>query len=236
MRRPSSASSPETFAASRSATSSPGSGDGASRYASRGGRTTARSGPEAAHASPSAPPAKGGASTTSGIYGRNSSASLRSAALSRSLVNKLRLRLVTAGSTKLRMTWKKSDMRSGRWHFRLRRWGRHTNENGYFVADSDRPQCGLQLPTPGGSVVNGVWSSARGVQCPGGKRRAILNPEFVLWLMGFPATWVSCGARAMRSCRLLRRSSSGASSRPSGNSKPLKTRITGTLRRRGLLS
>lgn len=36
-----------------------------------------------------------------------------------------------------------------------------------------------------------------------------LNPCFSLWLMGFPvAEWVSCGVRAMLSCRKLRRRSS----------------------------
>jgi len=28
-----------------------------------------------------------------------------------------------------------------------------------------------------------------------------LNPGFSLWLMGYPAEWVCCGARAMQSCR-----------------------------------
>lgn len=32
-----------------------------------------------------------------------------------------------------------------------------------------------------------------------------LAPEFSLWLMGYPAAWASCGARAMQSCRRQRR-------------------------------
>jgi hypothetical protein len=43
-----------------------------------------------------------------------------------------------------------------------------------------------------------------------------LNPLFSLWLMGFPAAWGSCGARAMRSARRPRRRSSGRSSKPPG--------------------
>ena len=35
-----------------------------------------------------------------------------------------------------------------------------------------------------------------------------LNPDFSLWLMGYPAAWGSCGARAMRSCRKPPRRSS----------------------------
>ncbi len=34
-----------------------------------------------------------------------------------------------------------------------------------------------------------------------------LNPRFSLWLMGFPAEWAFCGARAMQSCRKSPRSS-----------------------------
>jgi hypothetical protein len=34
-----------------------------------------------------------------------------------------------------------------------------------------------------------------------------LNPSFSLWLMGFPAEWASCGERATRWYRKLRRRS-----------------------------
>jgi len=36
-----------------------------------------------------------------------------------------------------------------------------------------------------------------------------LNPAFSLWLMGYPAEWLSCGVRVMQSCRKSRQSSSG---------------------------
>ena len=42
-----------------------------------------------------------------------------------------------------------------------------------------------------------------------------LNPAFSLWLMGYPAAWVSCGARAMQSSRKQRSTSSAPSSAPS---------------------
>lgn len=35
-----------------------------------------------------------------------------------------------------------------------------------------------------------------------------LNPAFSLWLQGYPAAWLSCGAQAIASCRKSRRSSS----------------------------
>jgi len=40
------------------------------------------------------------------------------------------------------------------------------------------------------------------------EKRGALNPEFVCWLMGFPAVWVSCGVSAMQSIRAPRRRSS----------------------------
>ncbi len=49
----------------------------------------------------------------------------------------------------------------------------HKRERLYFVADSDRPQRGLQLPPIGRGVVDGFWSSAERVRCPGGAWRAI---------------------------------------------------------------
>jgi hypothetical protein len=37
--------------------------------------------------------------------------------------------------------------------------------------------------------------------------RGVLNPEFTLWLMGFPAEWLSCAPSETRSCRSSRRPS-----------------------------
>ena len=52
-------------------------------------------------------------------------------------------------------------------------------------------------------LIGGLARSFAETEKPG-----VLNPAFSLWLMGFPAAWVSCGERAMRSCqRLVRRSS-----------------------------
>jgi hypothetical protein len=42
----------------------------------------------------------------------------------------------------------------------------------------------------------------------GTEKPAALNPQFSLWLMGYPVAWASCGARAMQSSRKSRRSSS----------------------------
>ena len=40
------------------------------------------------------------------------------------------------------------------------------------------------------------------------EKPAGLNPAFSLWLMGYPAEWLSCGVQAMQSCRKSRRKSS----------------------------
>jgi hypothetical protein len=48
--------------------------------------------------------------------------------------------------------------------------------------------------------------SSSGSSAPTEKRGA-LNPEFVCWLMGFPAAWVSCGVSAMRSIPARRKRS-----------------------------
>lgn len=44
----------------------------------------------------------------------------------------------------------------------------------------------------------------------------LLNPAFSLWLMGFPAAWACCGARAMQSARKSARPSSERSCKRSG--------------------
>ena len=44
-----------------------------------------------------------------------------------------------------------------------------------------------------------------------------LNPAFSLWLMGYPAGWVSSGVLAMQLCRSLRRRSSKRTAMPEGS-------------------
>lgn len=197
----------QSCADSASATSSRASADGVGRCNSPDGRMTVLSGPGAAPASRSAQPARAAASATSETCGHTSSASSRSAALSRSLASRLtRLLHGTAGSTGSRMTWEQRATPSGRRYFRLRLSARLTCESG----------CTL-WPTPtvasahrnsaewGPGLLEAAWSMASGhppkeFHAKAG-RAARLNPVFVLWLMGFPATWASCGERAMRSFR-----------------------------------
>lgn len=95
-------------------TSSPGSGDGTSPLNSPAGPRTEKSGPALAPASPSALPVKARASTTPAISGPTSSGSSASAALQRSLENRLRRRLNTVGSMEYSQTWKESVTPAGR--------------------------------------------------------------------------------------------------------------------------
>ena len=87
----------------------------------------------------------------------------------------------------------------------------HERDRLYFVADSDRLQFPPDSPEWGVGLLEAAWSLVSGLMPSGFRAQAgkgvLLNPEFVLWLMGFPATWVSCGERAMRSCRSKRPSS-----------------------------
>jgi hypothetical protein len=202
-----------TFADSTSATSSQGSVDGAEHCFSLDGPTTSQSGPAAVHASPSAMRERAADSTTRGTCGRNCSVSSSSANLQLSLGSRLRRRLGSAGSTRSRVTWRVRTTPSGRRYFRLRASGRHTRETGCTswptptVSSSHRnsgPEWGVGLLEAAWSLVSGLMPSGFDAQTGKGVQ---LNPEFVLWLMGFPATWLSCGERAMRSCRSRRRSS-----------------------------
>jgi hypothetical protein len=120
-----------TFAATRNATSSPGSGAGRTRSGSRCGLMIDLFGPAPAPASPSAQPGSGEARRTKGISGPTSSASSRSAALQRSLESRLRAALEGTGSPEYELTWKHWDMVSGPPICALRASGRRTSGSGF---------------------------------------------------------------------------------------------------------
>lgn len=56
--------------------------------------------------------------------------------------------------------------------------------------------------------INGLLGRQVSLSLVPTEKRGALNPEFSLWLMGFPIEWASCGARVTRSSRKSRRSSS----------------------------
>jgi hypothetical protein len=114
---------------SGSVTSSPALVAGPTRSSSPAG-ATARSGPAAAPASRSAPPAPRLAAMMPATFGRPGFSSSRSAALTSSLVSRLRRRLDTAGSTGCVMTWKRRTTPSGRVCSLLRASARSTSGTG----------------------------------------------------------------------------------------------------------
>ena len=95
-----------TWLGTPSATSSQVSGDGPWPSDSPGGLTTDPSGPAAAPASLSASQAKDMGWLTSGTYGRIGSILYGHSDLKQCLVNRLKQRLTTGGSTLFKMTWK----------------------------------------------------------------------------------------------------------------------------------
>lgn len=194
----------ETCEDSGNATSSPASAGGASRSDSQDGRTTSRCGPDRAHASPSAPPENNEDSRMSGTCGPSSSASSRSAALSLSLASRLRLRLgrstESAGSTLYTMTWSERATPSGRPYSQLRASVRSISETGCTLW----PTPVASDANPFGKLVSAARQVAFGQMQSGLHHGPVgksvqLNPEFVLWLMGYPVGWAWCMARATRS-------------------------------------
>jgi hypothetical protein len=92
---------------------------------------------------------------------------------------------------------------------------RPLNEQAVNLAGWATPHCPRANDSDTGSASN--YAETLG-QTPssspaGTGRRAVLNPEFSRWLMGYPAAWGCCGATAMQSCRRSRRPSSKRTSK-----------------------
>jgi hypothetical protein len=114
-----------------SATSSPGSVAGPTPSDSPDGLTTDLFGRVVAHASPSARQVPKLGETIRATFGRRGFASSASAALTLSLVNRLKQRLPTGGSTLFTMTWSEKVTPSGRLVFRLAASAHRTSGSGY---------------------------------------------------------------------------------------------------------
>ncbi len=68
---------------------------------------------------------------------------------------------------------------------------------------------GSETSNPPGNSRNNNLIRAHAIgQSAQTEKPGALNPEFVCWLMGFPAAWVSCGVSAMQSIRGQQRRSS----------------------------
>ncbi len=139
---------PTTCADIRSATSSPGSASGPAPCAEPDGPTQDPSGPAPAPANLSARQAKERGSLMSGTYGRTGTISSESAALQKSLANRLRARTDSVGSTLYALTWKARTTPSGRPICALRASARRISANGSGSLPTifDLPQAGFNTP------------------------------------------------------------------------------------------
>ncbi len=120
-----------TFGASRNATSSPALASGHTPCALPDGPTLDLFGQAVAPASRSAAPAKVMSSQMSATYGRLSSGSSESAALSLALASRLQARTRSLGSTMFQLTWKARATPSGRSIPALRASALRTSGSGF---------------------------------------------------------------------------------------------------------
>ena len=111
------------------ATSSQGSGDGASPCESQDGQMIGQYGRDPAHANLSARQALEAGCLMSGTSGRTGTTSSTSAALQRSLESRLQAKTASIGSTLYRLTWRQRDTPSQRQICALRASARRTSDN-----------------------------------------------------------------------------------------------------------
>lgn len=181
-----------TSEGSSSATGSPGSAGGVTPSDWPGGPTPDPSGPGVAPASRSQVRAPKLAGMIRATFGRSGFSSSASAALTSSLVNRLKRRLDTAGSIVFAMTWSQKATPSGRVVSRLRVSARSTSGNGYG-----------SWPTPntpsGGRSVDPSQMSATGVTRDG--RKHTVSLEHVARFASWPTQKQSDSDKGVRTMR-----------------------------------
>jgi hypothetical protein len=121
---------PVTCGDTHNVISSPVSVGGHTLFDSLDGQTIGRSGPARVHASHSATQENNEPTPTSGTSGRKCSGSSESRSLTLSLVNKLKARFVTVGSTEYVQTWKAKHTPLGRLYSAHTASARRTSDNG----------------------------------------------------------------------------------------------------------
>ncbi len=202
---------PTTCADSCSVTSLPASVDGPTPWTLPDGRVIDPCGLAAALASLSARQVKALGLQTSGIYGRHGSTSSVSETLQSSLESRLRMRLGTAGSMELAVTWKASTTPSGRPFCRRVPQMRRIDVTGFG-----------SLPTPSGTSNHGKNHVAGRIDEWGGSSNYFRGKEggnkhlsgFELWTMGYPGAWRQLMPPATRSSRKSPQPSSRATAKP----------------------
>ena len=163
-----------------SAISSPALAAGVTPCASPDGPRTDLFGRAVAHASLSAQPVPGGALPTNAISGLPGSTSSASAALTLSLVSRLKQRLTTDGSTLFNLTWKQKVTPAGRLVSRLAASGRRTSDKDFGL---------WQTP----KALDGVFSTPRTTGRPMHRATHLQTQTIALLTNADPtlASWVS---------------------------------------------
>jgi hypothetical protein len=152
---------PTTSGDTPNATSSPGSGSGATPSDKPGGLMARTHGPEAAPAKPSAGPGAKAVSTMSAISGRTGKGSSASSDLAWSLASRLQAVTASLGSTLFALTWKPRVTPSRRLIYALRASvPPHIRQRLFFVADAGRRRVwdrGQQLASQESEAGGEVW-------------------------------------------------------------------------------
>jgi len=180
------------------------SASGATLCGSPTGQTTNPFGLEAAPANLSVSPAPAEALPTSGTCGQFGSISSASAALESSLVNKLKQRLDTDGSTLFKLTWKQKVTPAGRSVSLLRVSKRPISDSAF----GSWPTPNANEDAAGSLRGKMQWMlthEAKSRDLPGYEAGKQLNPALARWLMGLPPEWDVCAPTATPSSRKSRK-------------------------------
>ncbi len=182
---------PPTLPGTRSAISTPVSACGPTRSASPAGRTPAPSGPSVSLASLSARQAEEKGLLTSGTYAPTLTTSSASVALRSALVNRLRQRTASLGSTLYKLTWKERATPSGRLIPAQRASVRRTSGN-----DSGLLLNGWPPPTVGNSTGSQIAKDASATgKRPDGTKATVSLPQVATF-----AGWPTCTATDATKC------------------------------------
>ena len=201
-------STPLTLRDTPSVTSSPELADGALPSGLPDGPMTDLFGRVVVPVSPSLPPERRKAAVTIDISGRIGRGSSASAALQRSLVNRLRQQWPTGGSMLFSMRWKPVVTVAGRSVSRLQVSALRTGDNGYgsWATPTTRDHKDGNAASCQNVPINCLLG--RQVHLSGSPAETAssgqLNPAFSLWLQGYPTAWGRCAVRVMPSSRKSR--------------------------------